>query len=167
LRGWGLNPSPVPFPIAHCLRPGSLDLSEGLRNLTPAVVNISMNARWVPLIVEVPAPTDEEVDGKRNRPSPNISTSMSNNYWGPLFWRPPNPESPAKIFLPVTALFLRHAPVLHRAVAYAIREADFGTDPEHSYRCQRFLSRRRASCEMLRVRTENDACHREERAALR
>jgi hypothetical protein len=35
-----------------------------------------MNARWVPLCVGVPAPANEEADGTRNRPSPNISTSI-------------------------------------------------------------------------------------------
>ena len=37
---------------------------------------ISMNARWVPFCVGVPAPANEEADGTRNRPSPNISTSI-------------------------------------------------------------------------------------------
>ena len=37
---------------------------------------ISMNARWVPFFFEVPAPANEEVDGTRNRPSPNISIPL-------------------------------------------------------------------------------------------
>jgi hypothetical protein len=43
-----------------------------------------MNARWVPFCVEVPAPANEEVDGTRNRPSPNISTSLHRS----INWRP-------------------------------------------------------------------------------
>ena len=37
---------------------------------------ISMNARWGPFFFEVPAPANEEVDGTRNRPSPNISIPL-------------------------------------------------------------------------------------------
>ena len=55
-----------------------------------AFQEISRNARWVPFCVEVPAAANEEVDGTRNRPSPNISISIHHPIkLGALFYPPP------------------------------------------------------------------------------
>jgi hypothetical protein len=60
--------------------------------------NFSKNldeCRWVPFCVEVPAPANEEVDGTRNRPSPNISIPIHHPInWRPLFRRPQNSGVP-------------------------------------------------------------------------
>ena len=59
-------------------------------------------------------PPNEEVDGTRNRPSPNISISIHHPIkLGALFFYPKKSDSPVKIFLPVAAcycLFLPHRP---------------------------------------------------------
>ena len=79
---------------------GSRLLVEPRRNFQ----EILLDGRWVPFFVEVPAPANEEVDGTRNRPSPNISTSIHRPIkLGPLFWSPKNSRVPVKIFLLVTA----------------------------------------------------------------
>jgi len=68
-----------------------------------------MNARRVPFYVEVPARANEEVDGTRNRPSPNVSISLHRPHkLGPLLPRLKTGRA-SVIFGPVR--LLQHFPI--------------------------------------------------------